>query len=311
MTKPDRLERLIEISRKRYELQIKADWRYAQFFDFLQISPSYRLAHLIATGDIKRSDVKLPSDFEVVENTYEAFGAIWEIDFWKWWINRAQYQFGISVTPSVHEIAKVDVGSEISASAVSDAHTELEQYLRADRLAEGKPASIVVGVPLHGERKQIIKQFSKMLDSVYKASVHQRGIAPYQVTRNKIREKTLKDALRVLRARAALPNKPLFVIGNKSKIAPAYETDENKRLRNDERRRLMEILTSRQLHRAYLLSEHAARGSFPCLDSLPDDAARPAFDYVILKRQFKEYIAWMRKDLAKLKSDLARRKVKE
>ena len=302
MGKINRLERLIEISRKRYELQIKADWRYPQFFDFLQVSPSYRLAHRLATGTLKRNEVELPSDFEVVENTYKAFGAVWEIDFWKWWIDRAQYQFGISVTPSVRKVTSVDLGNEISDSAISNAKTELEQYLLADRLAEGMPASIVVGVPLHGERKQIIKQFSKMLDNVYKASTHQRSIAPYQVTRNKIREKTLKDALRVLRAKSALPNKPLFVIGNRSKIAPAYETDENKRLRNDERRRLMEILTSRQLHRAYLLSEHAARGSFPCLDSLPDDVTRPAFDYVVLKRQFKEYIAWIRKELSKLKS---------
>jgi hypothetical protein len=311
MAKLERLEKLLQISRKRYDLQIKADWRYRQFFDFLQISPSYRLVHLIATGKLKRNEVELLCDIETVEDTYNAFGDVWEIDFWKWWIDRAQYQFGISVTPSVHKITSVDVGNEISESAVTDAQIELEQYLRADRLAEGKPASIIVGVPLHGERKQIIKQFAEMLDSVYEARTHQRGIAPYQVTRNKIREQTLKNAMRVLRARAALPNKPLFVIGNKSKIAPAYETDENNRLRNDERRRLMEILTSRQLHRAYLFAEHAARGSFPCNDPLPEDDARPAFEYVMLKRQFTLYITRMKKLTAKLKGEIGRRKAKK
>jgi len=310
MGKINRLERLIEISRTRYELQIKADWRYRQFFNFLQISPSYRLAHLLAVGEIKRGDVKLADDFDEVENTYKAFGAVWEIDFWKWWIDRAQYQFGISVTPSVHKIASVNVGNEITDSAVSKAHTELEQYLRADRLVEGKPASIVVGVPLHGERKQIIKQFTEMLDSVYEPATHQRGIAPYQVTRNKIREKTLKDAMKVLRARAALPNKPLFVIGNKSKIAPAYETDEDKRLRNDDRRRLMEILTSRHLHRAYLFSENTARGKFPSLEPLTDDI-HPAFDCLVLRQQFKAYIIWMKKLSAKLRGGIAKRKARK
>lgn len=310
MGKLNTLEKLIEISRKRYQLHVKADWRYFQFFSFLQISPSYRLAHQLAIGEVKRGDVKLAEDFDEVEKTYKAFGAVWEVEFWMWWIKRAQYQFGISVTPAVHQIASVDGGSEVTDSAVSKAYEELEQYLRADRLVEGKPASIVIGVPLHGDRKQIIKQFTKMLDSVYEPATHQRGTAPYQVTRNKIREKTLKDAMKVLRARAALSNKPLFVIGNKSKIAPAYETDENKRLRNDDRRRLMEILTSRHLHRAYLFAEHAARGNFPSLDPLADHA-HPAFDYVVLKRQFKAYIIWMKKITAKLRGELDRRKARK
>lgn len=304
----DGLDELLAISRNRYELQITADWRYAQFFNFLQISPSYRLAHLIATAKVDRLSVKLPQDFAIVEKTYEALGDVWEIGFWSWWIKRAQYQFGISVIPTVHAIATVNVGAEISKDAVEKAQAELEQYLLADRLAEGKPASLIVAVPLHGDRRKILNQFSEMLDKFYKPTEHQRGIAHYQVNRNKIREQTLKNAMRVLRARAALPKKPLFVIGNKSKIAPAYETDENKRLRNDEYRRLMEILTSRQLHRAYLYSEHAARGNFPCIDPLPNDDGRPDFNYVSLQRQLKAQMRWMEAEIARLKRIDAARK---
>jgi len=305
MLKQDRLEKLLAISKKRYGLQIKADWRYEQFFNFLQISPSYLLAHNIAIGKIDRRSIQLAKDFDVVEMTYTAFGEVWNTDFWAWWVKRAQYQFGISATPTVHQLAKVEVRESATDKMVSNAQSEIEQYLLADRLAEGMPASMIVAVPLHGDRKQIVKQFADMLDKVYDAKAHMRGISLYQVTRNKIREATLKNAMRVLRAKAAMPKKPLFVVGNKSKISPAYETDEHKKLRNDERRRLMEILTSRQLQRAYLLSEHAARGIFPSIDKLPEDEARATFNYVVLQRQFRNYMKWLEGEIAKLKSKVA------
>jgi hypothetical protein len=306
MLKQDRLEKLISISEKRYGLQIKADWRYEQFFNFLQVSPSYLQAHQIAVGKIDRNSIKLAKDFDVVEKTYTAFGVVWNIDFWTWWVKRAQYQFGISVTPSVHSIASVAVGETATEVMVSKAQAEIEQYLLADRLVEGVPASLVVAVPLHGDRRQIVKQFTEMLDKVYDAKEHKRGIAPYQVTRNKIRKSTLRNAMRVLLVKIELPKKPLFVVGNKSKLSPAYETDEHKKLRNDERRRLMEILTSRQLQRAYLLAENAARGIFPSIDKLPEDEARPAFDYVVLQRQFRNYMKWFEDKIAKMKSKLAK-----
>ena len=306
MLKQDRLEKLIAISGKRYGLQIKADWRYEQFFNFLQVSPSYLQAHHIAIGKIDRSSIKLAKDFDVVEKTYTAFGEVWNTDFWTWWVKRAQYQFGISVTPTVHSIASVAVGETATDVVVSKAQSEIEQYLLADRLAEGTPASLVVAVPLHGDRRQIVKQFTEMLDKVYDAKEHKRGIASYQVTRNKMREQTLKNAMRVLRAKSALPNKKLFQVGNRSKIALAYVTDESKPMFDYDKRRLMEILTSRQLHFAYLLAEHAARGIFPSIDKLPEDEARPAFNYVVLQRQFRNYIKWLEDKIAKMKRKLAK-----
>jgi hypothetical protein len=306
MLKQDRLEKLIAISEKRYGLQIKADWRYEQFFNFLQISPSYLQAHNIAIGKIDRSSIKLAKDFDVVEKTYTAFGEVWNTDFWAWWVKRAQYQFGISATPTIHQIAKVEVRETATDRMLTNAQIEIEQYLLADRLAEGMPASMIIALPLHGDRKQIVKQFTDMLDKVYDAKAHKRGIAAYQVTRNKMREQTLKNAMRVLRARSALPNKKLFQIGNRSKISPAYVTDESKPMFDYDKRRLMEILTSRQLHFAYLLAEHAARGVFPSIDKLPEDEARATFDYVVLQRQFRNYMKWLEGEIARMKGKLAK-----
>jgi len=311
MSKQERLERLIAKSVKRYGLQLKEDWRYEQFFNFLQVSPSYLQAHRIATGKLDRNSVQLAKDFDVVEKTYKAFGNVWNIEFATWWIKRAQYQFGITVTPSVRKIASINVGKEATDIDVSKAQAEIEQYLLADRLAEAKPASLVIAVPLHGSRREILKQFTDMLDKECKVIEHKDSIAPYQVTRNKMRESTLKKAMRVLHAKAAMPKAKLYAVGNKSKISAAYETNDDKLKLDYDKRRLMEILTSRQLHYAYLLAEHAARGKFPCLDKLPNDEARLEFDYLLLNRYFTANIKWLRERLLKLKNKSAELKAKK
>lgn len=311
MSKQDRLDKLIAISGKRYGLQLKADWRYVQFFEFLQISPSYLQAHHIAIGKLDRNAVELAKDFDVVEKTYRAFGNVWNVEFTTWWIRQAQYQFGITVTPSIRKITSVDVGKEATDSDVSKAQAEIEQYLKADRLAEAKPASLVIAVPLHGSRREILKQFTDMLDKEYKAAEHKVGIAPFQVTRNKIRESTLKKAMRVLHAKTAMPKAKLYAVGNKAKIAAAYETNDDKLKLDYDKRRLMEILTSRQLHYAYLLAEHAARGKFPCLNKLAEDEARLEFDYLLLNRYFKAKIKWLRNEIEKYKGAIAQRNVKK
>jgi hypothetical protein len=70
----------------------------------------------------------------------------------------------------------------------------------------------------------------------------------------------------------------------------------------------MEILTSRHLHRAYLLAENAARAKFPSLDPLPPDTARPGFDYFQLNRQMRAYIKWAEAEIARLEAKKQRRK---
>ena len=101
----------------------------------------------------------------------------------------------------------------------------------------------------------------------------------------------------VLRTRAAHPDEYLFVIGNMAEVSPINETDPSeKRAHVLDKRRTMEIMTSRHLHRAYTLAENAARGRFPTLDPLPDDPARPKFDFKILLQDLEEHVAWLRRE---------------
>lgn len=263
--------------------------------DYLQISPSYRLAHLLAVGRLKRRGLALPADFSEVERTYAAFGDVTRTYFWDWWLKSAQYQFGVSLKPEAAVLLKLDLKHEPLDEDIEKAKVKLSDYLYVDRPAQGNQALMVVALPVHTDRKTMLKAFERLLDANYGSQQKPIGVAPYSVIRNKMREGTLKVALKVLRARAALPNERLFVIGNKTNIAPYHAvSDLKKRTRGEDsdKRKMMEILTSRHLHRAYLLAENAARGRFPSLDPLPDDPKRPQFDYKQLQLQFKEYLRW-------------------
>lgn len=310
MVRPQILENAIAVSRKRHELSVTADWRYPRFFDFLQVSPSYRLAHLIAAGRVKRSDQPLPADFAAVERTYAAFGDVTHTYFWDWWLRAAQYQFGVSLKPEARVLLKLDLRQQPAETDIAHAQTALSDYLFIDRPAQGNQAAMVVALPVHTDRKTMLKAFERLLDEAYGSVRQQAGVAAFAVQRNKMREHTLRMALRVLRARAALPNERLFVIGNRANVSPANVTGEQRRRVNAEdsdKRKQMEIMTIRHLNRAYVLAENAARGLFPSLAPLSSDTSRPLFDYKLLQRQFKDYLRWGEREKMRLKALASKR----
>lgn len=311
MTRAQVLQNAIAISRKRHELSVTSDWRYPRFLDFLQISPSYRLAHLIAKGAVKRSDQPLPADFQQVERTYAAFGDVTHTYFWDWWLRTAQYQFGVSLKPEARVLLKLNLRQQPTENDIGQAQAELADHLFIDRPAQGNQATIVVALPVHNDRKTMLKAFERLLDQTYGLLGQQEGLAPFSVQRNKMREHTLRMALKVLRARAALPNERLFIIGNRANVSPANMTGEQRSRIDGEgkgKRRQMEIMTIRHLNRAYVLAENAARGLFPSLAPLAEDPHRPVFDYHLLKRQFKDYLRWGEAEKKRLQAIAGKRR---
>lgn len=63
------------------------------FFLCLQASPSYLLAHKLATGDGSRPSKRVCQRFEQVERTYRLCGSVWAIDFEDWWTARGADAF--------------------------------------------------------------------------------------------------------------------------------------------------------------------------------------------------------------------------
>ena len=303
----DRLARLMLLSKQKYGLSVQADWRYESFFMYLQISPSYRLAHLLATGVIKDLSAHGPvaQDWPQVLKSYEAFGDVWQTDFWSWWVKRAQFQFGLRHTPRVHKIATLQQGVDVQQHDLDEAKACLDQYFSADRLAEGKPGSLVVALPLNLDRATVLRQVAKLIDeaSITSGSVAKSGQFKFLI--NKVRRQTLDEARKVAWARAAAPNDPLYMIGNRVGIAAAYVTEEGKRRPKDNRRDKMVIVTSRHLRRALVYAENAARGKFPCAD----DVDATEFDFEGLRSSIIIHRKWIKSELSRLKKVLSTKNI--
>jgi hypothetical protein len=302
MGKPETLVRLSSISLRDHGLSIELDWRYPQLFDYLQVSPSYRLAHLIATGHLARDAGALPADFADVERNYAAFGSVYRCFFSEWWVKTAQFRFGASAKPTVHGLMKLTHGEQVDESKAEQVGMLIDQYLAEHRPAEGLPAAVLVAIPVSHDRRGMLRAVAELIERELGPEAAQEGVVQAKLMHNKIRERTVAMAMRALQARASSPKAPLYRLGNHLGFAPHYWTDP-KRPRGDNqdtKRRLMEIVTARQLRRAYVLAEHAARGRFPCLDPLPPDPARPEFNYAEVGKLLWDYVTWGRKHVAAL-----------
>jgi hypothetical protein len=308
MGQTDRFKRLAEISFDRYSIEVEVDWRYPAFFDWLQLSPSYRLAHLIAQQEVNRAEVALPKDFSVVERTYAAFGDVYRTYFGEWWFKRAQYEFGVSAAPKPAALLSLPYRQVETPDSIPSALAALARYLKSQRHTEGLPSTIVIAIPVSGNRHRILNEVSALIERELPPASQAVCQPAFTLANNRVRERTLLNAGKVLRAQIAAPSARLFQVGNGTRLFKQYWTDPA-RPRSEgqsEKRRLMEIEVSRHLLRAYWLAENAARGRFPSIAPLPDDPNRPRFNYTALNKQLWSYIEWGNKRVAKIKADRAR-----
>ena len=301
MTKPPISRETLALSQRRYARSMGSKWRYMEFFNFLQISPSYRLAHLVATGKIDRSTAVFPNDFALVETTYSAFGDVSRTYFWEWWFTTAQYEFRESLPPTPRTILKLDLDQHATDEVISSAQAALADYVKVDRMAQGSSATLVIALPLHADRKSMLQNLNKLLDQAYAEGDRSIAIARWEIIRNKMRKSMIDKARQVLRSRASYPDEPLVRIGERTKVSPKNAVDSHEKGKGAaDAKRLLQILTSRHLNRAYLLAENAARGRFPSLDPLPADRGRPQFDYKVLNKELMAHGRWLMEELERL-----------
>ncbi|WP_141107066.1 hypothetical protein [Herbaspirillum aquaticum] len=193
------MTRLLAVSKKKYGLTVQADWRYQYFFEYLQISPSYWAAHLVATtkNGTLEGNKYLPSDFVDVMKTYQAFGDVWRTSFWDWWVKKAQYVFGVRHPPRIHELGRCDLGVAMEQANLIKTQQNAQQYLISDRIVEGMPASIILAIPLHQNRRDILKSLAGTIDNALRELSEHEPLAEFVLLKNKIHKKTLDDARKV------------------------------------------------------------------------------------------------------------------
>lgn len=265
--------------RERYEAATLRDWRFRQCFEALVLSPSYRLAHGIASGVIPRPSRGLPRDFTLVEKTYKAFGPVHDLAFPQWWEEYGQYLFGVAIEPELELFTSFGFMEEATGDELDELYQRMEDYLVVERPSLGSLTTLVMAVPIHPNKQAMMQAFGQLISAAYRGREQPQRLALHSMLRNKVREATVVKALRTARERLAHPDEPLWRIGNRARVSALHMTASRADAADGEvrdKRRVLAILTSRELQRAYRLVEHAARGRFPCLDVLPPDPNRPS-----------------------------------
>jgi hypothetical protein len=87
----------------------EGDGRYELFACYLFMSPSYWLAHQLATNAVELSTIQgqLPPYFPEVKSTYAALGSVYEGEFDDWWVGaRKHFGFGEAATTPTCSLAK-------------------------------------------------------------------------------------------------------------------------------------------------------------------------------------------------------------
>ena len=284
----DRLYRMIDlfnISRE-HGLDVPSDFRYEYFFDFLRLSQSYWLAHQFKNGLIEAKKVKFLKDFDQVLKTYEAFGDVTQTNFKQWWIEKAQYQFGIITDPRGTLLLKLDVKEPASKDKIKEATVKLKQYLDEERPAQGNRAMVVIALPIHYNRVVMKYEFDRLLNESKLPLVEPREIYPYHLLNNKVRTDMMDAAYRTTLYRAEHKDKKLFDIGMEMDISAPLNIEE---YNYEDRKRGVESMTSRLLRKAHRLAENAARGVFPSIEQNPN--SKTTFDWDILQDQYSAYLS--------------------
>ena len=271
---------------REHGLKVPVDFRYEYFFDFLRLSQSYWLAHQYKNGLIEPKKVKFPKDFDQVLKTYEAFGDVTKSDFPKWWIENAQYQFGIKSDPRGSLLLKLGVKEPGSNDKIEEATVKLKQYLDEERPTQGNRAMVVIALPIYSNRVVMKYEFDRLLNESQLPLVEPREIYPYHLLNNKVRTDMMDAAYRTTLYRAEHKDKKLFDIGMEMDISAPLNIEE---YNYEDRKRGVESMTSRLLRKAHRLAENAARGVFPSIEQNPN--SKTTFDWDILQDQYSAYLS--------------------
>jgi hypothetical protein len=236
-------------------LNVPVDWRYDAYSDFLKLSPSYRMVHLYHLGRAALED--LPPDRERLIQIYQDFGDYKALCSDDWWFTRGMKLFGIKAPT-----ADVVVVGELNQQTTS---------LNASRVGHD---ALVLTVPLSLTRVDALKKLKKVLAGYEFSSPPAEDVAPkYMLHKSKLQKRKIYDAHDAFRM--YLQGKPLWQIGIDLNLVPnkcfdykhltAEELKDYSTFKNP-----LAAAASREVRKAFFISENAARGIFPSDKSITD-----------------------------------------
>ena len=239
-----------------------SDWRYEALVDYLKLSPSYKLVCEWVRKGSKAIPKNAPKDWKRLVKTYEDFGDVWRIPESRWWESRGKALFGIKAAKA----QTFAIGHSDEAALINSKLEALSQKTWQDM---GNPECLVLAIPTNQTKQMALKQISAIIRANNFVISKPKLVKPsYELVRSKLREPTIKLGTMALKMYQF--GSPLWLIGNRLELSPAHyikfdnegNLDANEVNLADKKIRL-QILASKLVAKAELISENAARGLYP------------------------------------------------
>lgn len=282
------------------------------WFHFLRLSKSYQLASQVRSGKIDESDnILFPDDFNDVLKTYDDFGDVWASDYHIWTKDKWRKLFDANIVmPQAKTLGLLREG-EIDCNDQIEKH--LKHYIEKYRPSIGYPMTIILTLPIVGNKKRILSEVELILDKhdeFIKKSPPVKPISKpkYALLINKVRDRVIKLSHQIIITKAKHPKYKMWQIAALLKIN-SVQTEKIKRyetLKSQakidggtssaifepvEEKMLINAVMGRYLRHAYLLAENAARGEFPCIRERYDKDGKKEktfFDYPLILEKLEE-----------------------
>ena len=239
------------------------------FYQFLQISPSYRAAHMYVEHD---ADEPSQSDFDRVLITYRDFGDVWANDFQTWWSKYARNYFPskpqykpATIATLKTVLVREDNDQDVPyLRLVKESTRKVGAYIASTHVENGYPNLALIAVPLDGDKEKTESEVKKLLQAEWPKTKSNETAAKYSLQRNKIRALTLEKCLYAVHQYALnldANDKSLVELG--LKITKKYKHNKEKGVGGENGNRILRSQTSNMLTKALNIAENAARGEFP------------------------------------------------
>ena len=242
----------------------KQKWKVPLFYKFLQISPTYRMAHLYING-LGENPVQYDRDRLI--STYKRFGDVWKLSLEEWWFKHGIHHLGTTTQPKSYIAAKITNLSLPSADeadlhhsrSISAVYDQLSNQFFYQHAMDGYPDIALIAVPLNGRQRDIQKDVQSLVGDTLRAvpqSVRRKKKVMFQV--NKIRRASLEKYILAVHARAKYGYKLKMLGDFLAKHYPQLGIS----LEGQDQRNL-ESQTSELLKKALYAAEWAGVGEFP------------------------------------------------
>jgi hypothetical protein len=272
--------------------------QFQPLFSLLQVSPTYELARLYSLGERSKSFLnQLPKDFDVVLNLYEKFGSVMDTEMHQW-VTRKPSNFFDSEYLAAPLQTLGYIGVEEDSFSVDSLNRELAEFI--EHRSKSKDEAIFQVVVFKGSIAipTLIEHFK------FHATKGRKLTATKQINeQHKDRAKLFKQRVhfekilkgtQLLMEKVANPSLPHWRLGARVKFSPTFDKRiNNSNLHQDEiKEAQVEYgkIVYRAVNKFERMAENAARGKYPCDDSIEYEA----LDYYAIQKRMNAYHEWIR-----------------